>query len=616
MCGIVGYIGDRPAAGLLLEGLKRLEYRGYDSSGVALLDDRITCYKRVGRIANLAGIVPHGLTQTVGIAHTRWATHGGVSDANAHPHLSRNKKFAIVHNGIIENYIYLKNMLAKAGFAFSSQTDSEVIAHLLEKNYEESQTHDFEEAFNTTLRMLEGTYGLVAMSADHPDCLMVARKGSPLVLGIGSNEMFVASDVSAFLGHTDSVVYLDDYEIAKVTSSSFQTKDFRNEPTEKAVSKIEWQPDSLDLNGFPHYMLKEIFEQPESIERGFAGRIVETMGTTKLGGLNLTPAELFNIKRVCIIACGTSYHAGLVGAYIIEELARIPTRVEVASEYKSKNPIIEAGTLYFAVSQSGETIDTLLSMREIQRKGGKVLGICNVVGSTIPRESDGGVYVHSGPEIAVASTKAFTSQLIVLTLFAVMMARMKDMSLNTGKRLISDIKKIPECIRNILGHAAHIESIAGKLKDAKYFMFLGRGISYPVALEGALKLKEVSYILSEGIPAGEIKHGPIALIDKTTPVIFIIPNDDQFDKTLSNMQEVRSRGGIIITIHTESPADSADYDKLKSLSDYMICVPAIDPSLTPLLTIIPLQLLSYYIARDRGCDIDKPRNLAKSVTVE
>ena len=616
MCGIVGYIGDRPAAGLLLEGLKRLEYRGYDSSGVALLDDRITCYKRVGRIANLAGIVPHGLTQTVGIAHTRWATHGGVSDANAHPHLSRNKKFAIVHNGIIENYIYLKNMLAKAGFAFSSQTDSEVIAHLLEKNYEESQTHDFEEAFNTTLRMLEGTYGLVAMSADHPDCLMVARKGSPLVLGIGSNEMFVASDVSAFLGHTDSVVYLDDYEIAKVTSSSFQTKDFRNEPTEKAVSKIEWQPDSLDLNGFPHYMLKEIFEQPESIERGFAGRIVETMGTTKLGGLNLTPAELFNIKRVCIIACGTSYHAGLVGAYIIEELARIPTRVEVDSEYKSKNPIIEAGTLYFAVSQSGETIDTLLSMREIQRKGGKVLGICNVVGSTIPRESDGGVYVHSGPEIAVASTKAFTSQLIVLTLFAVMMARMKDMSLNTGKRLISDIKKIPECIRNILGNAAHIESIAGKLKDAKYFMFLGRGISYPVALEGALKLTEVSYILSEGIPAGEIKHGPIALIDKTTPVVFIIPNDDQFDKTLSNMQEVRSRGGIIITIHTECPADSADYDKLKSLSDYMICVPAIDPSLTPLLTIIPLQLLSYYIARDRGCDIDKPRNLAKSVTVE
>ncbi|MBP5449096.1 MAG: glutamine--fructose-6-phosphate transaminase (isomerizing) [Spirochaetales bacterium] len=616
MCGIVGYIGDRPAAPLLLEGLKRLEYRGYDSSGLAVLDNSITCYKRVGRISSLTGIVPQELNQTVGIAHTRWATHGGVSDANAHPHLSRNKKFAIVHNGIIENYIYLKNMLAKAGFAFSSQTDSEVIAHLLEKNYEESGTHDFEEAFNATLRMLEGTYGLVAMCSDHPDCLMVARKGSPLVLGIGNNEMFVASDVSAFLGHTDSVVYLDDYEIAKVTATSFQTKDFRLEPTEKAVSKIEWQPDSLDLNGFPHYMLKEIFEQPESIERGYAGRIVETMGTTKLGGLNLTPAELFAIKRVCIIACGTSYHAGLVGAYIIEELARIPTRVEIASEFKSKNPIIEDGTLYFAVSQSGETIDTLLSMREIQRKGGKVLGICNVVGSTIPRESNGGVYVHSGPEIAVASTKAFTSQLIVLTLFAVMMARMKDMSLNTGKRLINDIKKIPDCIRTILGQAAHIESIAGRLKDAQYFMFLGRGISYPVALEGALKLKEVSYILSEGIPAGEIKHGPIALIDKTTPVIFIIPNDDQFDKTLSNMQEVRSRGGIIITIYTECAADSEIYDKLKSLSDEMIPVPNIDASLTPLLTIIPLQLLAYYIARDKGCDIDKPRNLAKSVTVE
>lgn len=625
MCGIVGYIGEKPASTILLEGLKRLEYRGYDSAGIALADKNvIDIYKKVGRIANLANIVPNALPETVGIAHTRWATHGGVTDKNAHPHLSNNGRFAIVHNGIIENFTALKNMLVNEGYTFASDTDSEVIVNLLEKNYKSissGKTNSlnneiFESAFCNTLQMLEGTYGIVALSLDNPDYLMVARKGSPLVLGIGNNEMFIASDVSAFLGYTSSVVYLDDYEIAAVYKETFQTKDYRLEIKNKPISKIDWTPDSLDLGGFPHYMLKEIFEQPQSIERGYAGRLVEAVGTTKLGGLNLTPTQMLNIKRICIIACGTSYHAGLIGAYVIEELARIPARVEIASECKSKNPIIEDGTLYFAISQSGETIDTLLSMQEIQRKGGTVLGICNVVGSTIARQSNGGVYVHSGPEIAVASTKAFTSQLIVLILFAIMIARMRDMSLNAGKKIISDIKNIPPQIEKILANAPIIENAAKNLYQSKYFMFLGRGISYPVALEGALKLKEVSYILSEGIASGEIKHGPIALIDKTTPVIFVVPNDEQFDKTVSNMQEVRSRGGIIVAICNEPTQNVPNFEKVKSLSDYIVPVPETHPSLSPLLTIVPLQLLAYYIAREKGCDIDKPRNLAKSVTVE
>lgn len=607
MCGIVGYVGCNESVSILLEGLKRLEYRGYDSSGISVLfNNSIVTYKKEGKIVNLEKIIPKKLGGMTGIAHTRWATHGGVNDNNAHPHNSQNGKFSIVHNGIIENYTQLKKILQKDGFAFKSETDSEVIAHLLEKNYK----GNFEEAFYNTLQLLEGTYGIVAISLEEPDYIMIARKGSPLVIGVGNDEMFVASDVSAFLRYTKQVVYLDDYEIAKINKDSFVTKDFRLEEKDKKIDTIEWELESLELEGYSHYMLKEIFEQPESIKRGLAGRVVPNIGTTKLGGLNLTPQDLFNIERVCIIACGTSYHAGLVGAYVLEELARIPTRVEIASEYKSKNPIIEKGTLYFAVSQSGETIDTLLSMREIQRKGAKVLGICNVVGSTIPRESNGGVYVHSGPEIAVASTKAFTSQLIAFYLYSILMARMRDLSFHKGKILVEELERIPSLIEEILSKANIVEDIAKKYSSLNYFQFLGRGISYPVALEGALKLKEVSYIHSEGIAAGEIKHGPIALIDKNTPVIFIIPKDNQYEKTLSNIQEVKSRGGIILAICTKG-------DKtVQSLADYFIEIPETDPIFTPLLSIIPLQLLAYYIARNRGCDIDKPRNLAKSVTVE
>lgn len=607
MCGIVGYIGEKDCVSILLEGLKRLEYRGYDSSGISIINKGdIVTYKKEGRIVNLEKFVPKNLPGFMGIAHTRWATHGGVTDQNAHPHVSANGKFSIVHNGIIENYSHLKSKLVKEGYEFKSDTDSEVIAHLIEKNY----TGDFEQAFYNTLQLLEGTYGIVALSAENPDVLMAARKGSPLVIGVGNEEMFIASDVSAFLGYTKQAVYLDDYEIAILTKDQFITKDFRLEEKDKKINIIDWDADSLDMGGFPHYMLKEIFEQPESIKRGFAGRIVPNIGTTKLGGLNLTPQELFNMEKVNIIACGTSYHAGLVGSYAIEDLARLPSRVDIASEYRSKNPIIQKGTLFFAVSQSGETIDTLLAMREIQRKGGKVLGICNVVGSSIPRESNGGVYVHSGPEISVASTKAFTSQMTALYLFAILMARMKDMSFHRGKELVEELERIPAKIQEILSNVSHIEEIANKLTYLDNFLFLGRGISYPVALEGALKLKEISYAHAEGGAAGEIKHGPIALIDKNTPVVFIIPKDQQYEKTLSNIQEVRSRGGILLAICAKGDKN------VSSLVDYTIEVPETDPIFSPLLTIIPLQLLAYYIARNKGRDIDKPRNLAKSVTVE
>ncbi|HOJ62826.1 MAG TPA: glutamine--fructose-6-phosphate transaminase (isomerizing) [Spirochaetota bacterium] len=607
MCGIIGYLGDNNCVPILIEGLKRLEYRGYDSAGISVITkDEIKTIKKTGKIINLEKNIPDNLKSNLGIGHTRWATHGKVSDENAHPHLSFNKKFAIVHNGIIENYAYHKVKLIEEGFQFRSETDSEVIAYLIEKNYNGS----FEEAFYKTLPMLEGTYGIVAFCLDEPDYLMIVRKGSPLVIGIGNNEMFVASDVSAFLGHTKDVVYLEDYEIAKLEKNKFITKDFRLQTKDKKIDTVVWGLDAYEKGDYPHYMLKEICEQPESIKRAFAGRIIHNIGTAKLGGLNLTPQELFLIERINIIACGTSYHAGLVGAYAIEELARMNVRVEIASEYRYKNPIIEKNTLFFAVSQSGETIDTLLAMREVQRKGGKVLGICNVVGSSIPRESNGGVYIHSGPEIAVASTKAFTSQIVAFYLFAILMGRMRDLSQHRGIELITELEKIPDKVSLILSKKEEIEKLAEKYYKLNNFLFLGRGISYPVALEGALKLKEVSYLHSEALPSGEIKHGPIALIDNKTPVIFIIPKDHLYEKTLSNIQEVKARGGIILVICNEID------ENLKKLADDIITVPKTDPIFSPLLTIIPLQLLAYYIALKLGCDIDKPRNLAKSVTVE
>jgi len=607
MCGIVGYIGESNCVPIIVEGLKRLEYRGYDSSGISIvIDKEIITYKKTGKIINMEQTLPGNLDSTLGIGHTRWATHGGVTDANAHPHLSRNKKFSIIHNGIIENYTQIRNKLSKEGFEFKSETDSEVIAHLLEKNF----SGNFEDAFYKTLSVLEGTYGIVAINLDEPNYFMVARKGSPLVIGVGTNEMFVASDVNAFLGNTKKVIYLEDYEIAKIEKDKFLIRDFRLNEVQKNISTIEWELDSLNKGDFEHFMLKEIFEQPESVKRAFAGRTITNTGTAKLGGLNLTPYELFHIDRINIIACGTSYHAGLIGAQAIEELARMNTRVEIASEMRYKNPIVEKGTLSLAVSQSGETIDTLFAMREFQRKGSKVLGICNVVGSTIPRESDGGVYVHSGPEIAVASTKAFTSQLIAFYLFAIMIGRMRDLSQHRGIALVNELEKIPSKIEAVLKNAPQIEKLAEKYSKMDNFLFLGRGVSYSVALEGALKLKEISYLHAEGVAAGEIKHGPIALIDKKTPVVFIIPNDHLFDKTISNMQEVRARGGVILVICNRED------QKIKEIADDYIIVPETDSLYSPLLTIIPLQLFAYYIAKFRGCDIDKPRNLAKSVTVE
>lgn len=607
MCGIVGYIGKNNCVPLLVEGLKRLEYRGYDSSGISFLNENgLMTYKKTGKIVNMESTVPKKTSSNIGIAHTRWATHGGVTDENSHPHLSPNSKFAVVHNGIIENYKTLKDHLIKDGYTFRSSTDSEVIAVLLEKNY----NGDFENAFHKTLSLLEGTYGIVAMFLDSPDYLMVARKGSPLVLGIGNDEMFVASDVSAFLGHTKQVVYLEDNEISKLESSNFITIDFTLEEKQKKIATIDWDVSELDKNDFEHYMLKEIHEQPESIRRAFAGRILDDTGTSKLGGLNMTPQELIQIERIGIIACGTSYHAGLVGAYVFEELARMPVSVHIASEIRYKNPLVDKNSIFFAVSQSGETIDTYLAMKEFQRKGSKVLGICNVVGSTIPRESDGGVYVHSGPEISVGSTKAFTSQLTVFYLFSLLMGRMKDLSLKSGVSLVRELKKIPEKIEGMLADTSKIEKIAEKYAELDNFIFLGRGISYPVALEGALKLKEISYRHAEGLPGGEIKHGPIALIDKNTPVVFIVPKDHLHEKMISNIEEIKARGGKLLAV-----CNTGD-EKVKELVDDYIEVPETDDLLSPLLTIIPLQLLTYYIARKLGRDIDQPRNLAKSVTVE
>lgn len=607
MCGIVGYIGEKNCIPILVEGLKRLEYRGYDSSGISVISrNALKTVKKSGKIIAMESALPSNLKSKIGIAHTRWATHGPANDINAHPHLSNNKKIAIVHNGIIENYFYLKSKLENEGVKFNTDTDSEVIAYLIEKHYD----RDFEDAFHKALFQLEGAYGIVAVCEDNPDYLMVARKGSPLILGVGEGEMFVGSDVSAFLGYTKQVVYLEDYEIARVERKKFIARDFRLTEISKDIDIVDFELAHADKGEYSHYMLKEIFEQPESIKRAFAGRIIEKIGTAKLGGLNLSRQELFELERVGLIACGTSYHAGLVGGYAIEDLARMNTYVHISSEIRHKNPIIEKGMIFFAISQSGETADTLLAMREFQRKGAKVLGICNAVGTTIPRESDGGMYVHSGLEIAVASTKAFTSQLTALYLFAIIMGRMRDLSLHRGKELISELEKIPDKIKKILSAADQIEKIAAKYSKMNNFLFLGKGISYPVALEGALKLKEVSYLHAEGIPAGEIKHGPIALIDKNTPVIFIVPKDHLYEKVISNIEEIRARGGRIIAI-----TDNED-KKLISLVDDVIVVPKTEPIFTPLLTIIPLQLFAFYVAKQLGCDIDKPRNLAKSVTVE
>ncbi len=607
MCGIVGYSGIRPAAPILLEGLKRLEYRGYDSAGISVgHEGKLTVVKKKGKIKKLREAVPPKIQGVYGIGHTRWATHGQVNDENAHPHSDQSGNITICHNGIIENFNILKSKLLEEGYIFVSETDSEVIAHLVSKFYD----GDLEQAVKTALGLLEGTYGILCMHADEPGRIIGARNGSPLVLGIGEGEMFLASDVTAMMAYTKHVVYIEDGEVVDVTPEGYHTSDLNNRTISKKIQHISWELDEIEKDGYETFMLKEIFEQPRSITRGMRGRLDKENGAAHLGGLNLTSQELLNIERIKIIAAGTSFHAGLVAAHLLESLARIPCTAELASEVRYRNPIVEKNSLYFAVSQSGETADTLYAMRELKRKGARVLGICNVVGSTIPRESDGGVYIHSGPEIAVASTKAFTSQLTAFYLFTVIMARMRHLSLKDGMVFVRELGEIPSIIEKVLEKDSEIKILAKKYAGAKDFLFMGRGINYPVALEGALKLKEISYIHAEGYSAAEIKHGPIALINEETPSMFLIPNDELREKTISNMKEIKARKGPVIALAVDGDSEVGD------VADDVIYIPRTHDLLYPLVMVVPLQLFSYHCARELGRDVDQPRNLAKSVTVE
>ncbi|MFP4331425.1 MAG: glutamine--fructose-6-phosphate transaminase (isomerizing) [Alkalispirochaetaceae bacterium] len=607
MCGIIGYCGPKPAAPILLEGLKRLEYRGYDSAGIGVIqNEAIDIVKRKGKISDLREIVPDSLLGHIGIGHTRWATHGGVTDTNAHPHVDGQRSVAVVHNGIIENYSALKERLEDDGAVFTTETDSEVVAHLIANLYE----GDLEQAVKRTTALLKGTYGIVALHRDEPGRLVGARNGSPLVLGIGDDAMYLASDVTAILAHTKQVIYIEDGEVVSITSDSYRTTDFHDREIDKQVEHISWELEEIEKEGYAHFMEKEIFEQPESILRAMQGRLDHDNATGHLGGLNMTNRELLDVERVKIIAAGTSYHAGMVAAYLLETLARIPASAELASEVRYKNPVVERNTLYFAVSQSGETADTLYAMRELKRKGARVLGVVNVVGSTIARESDGGTYIHSGPEIAVASTKAFTSQLTAFYLFTLLMARMRDMSMESGMRFVRELESVPDRVQQILDRKGELMALAKKYAHAPDVLFLGRGINYAVALEGALKLKEISYIHAEGYSAAEIKHGPIALINAETPSVFIVPDDGLRDKVISNIKEVKAREGKVIAMAVDGDREIAE------IVDDVFFVPRADELVYPFLMVIPTQLFAYYCALELGRNVDQPRNLAKSVTVE
>jgi glutamine---fructose-6-phosphate transaminase (isomerizing) len=608
MCGIVGYVGPRVAVPLLLEGLKRLEYRGYDSAGVAILNGRgVETRKAAGKISMLETLVNgspvHG---SVGIAHTRWATHGAPNECNAHPHVDCKGEIAVVHNGIIENGTALRRTLEEHGHKFSSDTDTEVLAHLIEAAFD----GNLEDAVIDALHKIEGTYGIAVLSSRDPHKIVAARKGSPLLVGLGDGERFIASDVAAILKYTRDVIYLDDGEMAVITQDSHRVIDLSSATLTKRVSKIDWDLDQIERGGFAHFMLKEIFEQPTTIENTMRGRLVVEDGSSKLGGLNLSHEQLLDIDQIIITACGTSWHSALIAEMMIEELCRIPVEVEYASEFRYRNPIVTDRTLCIVISQSGETADTLAAMREAKRRGAKTLGIVNVVGSTIAREDDGGIYTHAGPEIGVASTKAFTSQVIALALLTLKLARKRDLSIVRGREIAQAMLALPGQVQEILDRAGEIEQIADRFGDATNFLYLGRGFSFPVALEGALKLKEISYIHAEGYPAAEMKHGPIALIDENMPVVFIAPHDVVFDKVVSNIHEVKARGGCVIAI------TSRDEPSLEGKLDFEIRIPRTIDMFNPILAAIPLQLLAYYIAVKRGLDVDQPRNLAKSVTVE
>ena len=609
MCGIIGYIGSKQATPFLMEGLKRMEYRGYDSAGVAIFDGTsIVTRRAAGKIAKLEAVLAADpVFGVVGIGHTRWATHGPPTERNAHPHLSADGTVAVVHNGIIENANTLRAALQEAGYEFRSDTDTEVVAHLVQELFNGGA---LEEAVILALQKIEGTYGLAVVSSRDPGKIVAARKGSPLLVGIGEHEHFVASDASAILSHTRQVVYLDDGDVAVIEPDRYRVLDVNSMPLARRVDKIDWDLGAIERGGFAHFMLKEIFEQPQTVQNTMRGRLILEDGTSKLGGLNLSHEQLMAVDNIIITACGTSWHSALIGEMMIEELCRIPVSVEYASEFRYRNPIVTDTTLCIVISQSGETADTLAAMREAKRRGARTLGLVNVVGSTIAREDDGGIYLHAGPEIGVASTKAFTSQVVALALFTLKLARKRGLSVVRGIEIAQALAALPEQIQQVLDRAEQLEHIAEEFKRAPNFLYLGRGVNFPVALEGALKLKEISYIHAEGYPAAEMKHGPIALIDEMMPVVFVAPHDAVFDKVVSNIQEVKARKGTIIAITSrEEPA-------LKGLLNYEFRIPETVDLLMPVLASIPLQLLAYYIAVKRGSNVDQPRNLAKSVTVE
>lgn len=610
MCGIIGYIGYKNSIPILLDGLRRLEYRGYDSAGIAIIrNGQLSIQKKAGKVADLVKLIGNnGISANLGIGHTRWATHGEPNDINAHPHHDCRSEIALIHNGIIENYRTLKIKLEQEGHQLRTETDTEVLVHLIEEMYKKCD--DLFTAVRLALLEVEGAYGILVVSIKEPDKIIAARKGSPLVIGVGDKENYIASDAAALVTHTRNVVYLEDGEVACVTAHSYTTKTIQDESIIKQVEQITYDIEQIEKGGFEHFMLKEIFEQPESIRNALRGRLLVHEGTAKLGGLDHVMEKLLNADRFIITACGTSWHAALAGKYMLEQLVRIPVEVDYASEYRYRNPIVRQKDVLFVISQSGETADTMAAMRETKIKGVPVVGIVNVVGSSIARETDAGVFIHAGPEIGVASTKAFTSQIAVLGLITLMIARQKGLSRDHGDLLVADLLSLPEKIQKVLDNASLIRNIAIEFKHVNNFLYLGRGSNFPTALEGALKLKEITYIHAEGYPAAEMKHGPIALIDKNMPVVFIVPKDVIYDKVVSNMQEVHARKGIIIAVANE---DDTEIDRL---SDYVIRVPRTYSYFGPIVNSIPLQLLAYYMAVERGCNVDQPRNLAKSVTVE
>ncbi|HMB98331.1 MAG TPA: glutamine--fructose-6-phosphate transaminase (isomerizing) [Balneolaceae bacterium] len=612
MCGIVGYIGEQKAADILVKGLKRLEYRGYDSAGIALMNGEMCIRKGKGKVQNLENeLKSRPLLGKIGIGHTRWATHGQPNDINSHPHLSESGKIAVVHNGIIENYGAIKKNLESRGRTFKSDTDTEIIAQLIEEIYQSETKVSFEHAIQLALKQVIGTYGLAIVNMDQNDKIFVARKGSPLLLGIGEDEMFIASDASPIVEYTNKVVYLDDGEMAVVTKEGYEVKTIEDVPLTKEIYELEMSLEEIEKAGYPHFMLKEIFEQPRALSDCMRGRLDKKRNRIQLGGISEVLDDIVNANRVVIAACGTSWHSALVGEYLFEHLAKMPVEVEYASEFRYRDPLIGKGDVMLVVSQSGETADTLAALREAKQRGALVIGVCNVVGSTIARETDAGVYIHAGPEIGVASTKAFTGQVAVLTMMAIAIGQSNG---TIGKaeaaKLISELDSIPGKVDRILKQAKKIEKLAQLFTYAPNFLYLGRSYNFPVALEGALKLKEISYIHAEGYPAAEMKHGPIALIDAMMPVVVIAATDHTNDKMISNIEEVRARKGRIIAITNNENGG------VKDLAEFEISIPGTEDCFSPLLTVIPLQLLSYYIAVNRGCDVDQPRNLAKSVTVE